>query len=190
MKRAELAHILRAASTIADDPEILLVGSQSILGSYDEDDLPDEAVGSIEADVAFFGPDARTKADQVDGAIGEDSGFHAMYGYYAQGVEVDGLVDLPEGWRDRIVVWHSHASAPGRAHCLERHDLAVSKLSAFREKDLEFVSALLGVGLLDADVLLARIGSTPTLAPPHRRRLSSWVLATRRHHGGLPGNGY
>jgi hypothetical protein len=89
MKRAELAHILRAASTIADDPEILLVGSQSILGSYDEDDLPDEAVGSIEAD------------------IGEDSGFHAMYGYYAQGVEVDGLVDLPEGWRDRIVVWHS-----------------------------------------------------------------------------------
>lgn len=45
----------------------------------------------------------------------------------------------------------------------------MSKLSAFREKDLEFVSALLSVRLLDADVLLARIGDTPTLAPPHRR---------------------
>lgn len=177
MRRSELAHVLRAASTIADDPDILLVGSQSILGSYDEDDLPAAAVGSIEADIAFFGDRAAEKADRVDGAIGEDSGFHQMYGYYAQGVEVEGLVSLPDGWRGRVVLWRSHASAPGRAHCLERHDLAVAKLAAFREKDLEFVAALLAVDLLDPDVLLARITGTPSLSPPHRRRLLAWVRA-------------
>lgn len=175
MRRIELAHILRAASTIANDPEILLVGSQSILGSVDEDDLPDEAVGSIEADVAFFGSGASDKALKVDGAIGEDSGFHQMNGYYAQGVEVDGLIVLPTGWRDRVVVWQSNSSAPGRAHCLEKHDLAVSKLAAFREKDLEFVHALLACGLLSAEVLVERLEGTPDLAPAHQRRLLRWV---------------
>lgn len=177
MRRTELAHLLRAASTITGDPEILLVGSQSILGSFDEDDLPDEAVGSVEADVAFFGPDAARKSLEVDGAIGEDSAFHQMYGYYAQGVEVDGLVALPTGWEDRVVIWRSYSSAPGRAHCLERHDLAVSKLAAFREKDLEFVQSLLDAGLLVSATLAERIAATPAIAPPHRRRLLAWVRA-------------
>lgn len=86
MKREELAHILRAASRIVGDFDVVVVGSQSILGSYDEDDLPPQAVGSIEADVAFWDDHDNAKSDAVDGAIGEDSGFHAMYGHYAQGV--------------------------------------------------------------------------------------------------------
>lgn len=129
MKRSELSHLLRAACAIANDKDVVIVGSQSILGSYDEDDLPGEAVGSIEADVSFFGPDADEKALAVDGAIGEDSAFHQLYGYYAQGVEIDGLVVLPDGWRERIVVWQSYSSEPARALCLEPHDLAVSKLA-------------------------------------------------------------
>ncbi|MBB2901014.1 hypothetical protein FHR75_001802 [Kineococcus radiotolerans] len=32
MRRAELAHILRATSRIAEDTEIVVIGSQSILG--------------------------------------------------------------------------------------------------------------------------------------------------------------
>lgn len=43
MTREELTHLLRAASTIAGDGEILVVGSQAILASFDEDELPDEA---------------------------------------------------------------------------------------------------------------------------------------------------
>lgn len=46
MKREDLAHILRAAAQIVDDPDVVVIGSQSILGSYDEDDLPAQAVGS------------------------------------------------------------------------------------------------------------------------------------------------
>src|SRR5699024_12243137 len=52
VKRLELAHILRAACDIAGDREILVLGSQSILGTFAEDDLPPAATASIEADIA------------------------------------------------------------------------------------------------------------------------------------------
>ena len=65
MRRDQLAHILRAASTIADDPDILVVGSQSILGAYSEDELPEDAFMSVEADIAFLVDEGGRKADQV-----------------------------------------------------------------------------------------------------------------------------
>lgn len=40
MKRADLAHLLRAAARIAD-PEILVIGSQAIHGALSEADLPE-----------------------------------------------------------------------------------------------------------------------------------------------------
>jgi hypothetical protein len=52
--REQLEHILRAASTIAGDPDVLVIGSQSVLGSFADDDLPLEATSSMEADIAFF----------------------------------------------------------------------------------------------------------------------------------------
>ena len=48
VRREQLEHILRAASRIADDQEILVIGSQSIFGSYSEDELPEEAQASVE----------------------------------------------------------------------------------------------------------------------------------------------
>jgi hypothetical protein len=71
MRREELAHLLRAAARIADDGDILVVGSQ-VIGSFAEDDLPEAAWLSVEADLAFFdGASGQEKADKVDGAIGE-----------------------------------------------------------------------------------------------------------------------
>jgi hypothetical protein len=37
MKRSELEHVIRAAATIAEDDEIVVIGSQAILGQF-----PDE----------------------------------------------------------------------------------------------------------------------------------------------------
>lgn len=51
MTRAQLAHILRAASRIAETTEVMVVGSQALLASFDDTELPDEAIGSIEVDV-------------------------------------------------------------------------------------------------------------------------------------------
>jgi len=51
VNREQLEHVLRASSTIAGDPEVLVIGSQSVLGSFAEGDLPFEATASMEADI-------------------------------------------------------------------------------------------------------------------------------------------
>ncbi len=96
MKKTELAHILRAACEITGDPNILVIGSQSILGSFGEDELPAAATVSIEADIAFLDDADEAKSDLVDGGIGEDSLFHETYGVYGQGVGVE-TATLPAG---------------------------------------------------------------------------------------------
>jgi hypothetical protein len=49
MKRRDLEHVIRAAADIADDDEIIVIGSQAILGQFP--DAPAELCVSTEADV-------------------------------------------------------------------------------------------------------------------------------------------
>jgi dihydrofolate reductase len=49
MKRSQLEHIIRAAATVADDDELIIIGSQAVLGQFP--DAPDELCVSNEADV-------------------------------------------------------------------------------------------------------------------------------------------
>lgn len=155
MTREQLAHILRSAAKVAKDGDILVIGSQSILGSYRDEQLPEWATRSIEADIAFrLDPDAK-KADLVDGAIGEGSLFNQTYGYYGQGVEVS-TATLPAGWEKRVVPFVREDAKPSHANCLERHDLVVSKLVANRQKDIEFTTALIKENLVGVPTLLER----------------------------------
>ncbi len=142
MNREQLAHVVRAAATVTGDGDIVVIGSQSILGVADVGTLPDAVTMSMEADIAFRHDIDAAKADAVDGAIGELSQFHETNGYYAQGVEISTAV-LPIGWENRAEILDRPDSRPGYARCLEPHDLVVSKLVAGRAKDIEFASALI-----------------------------------------------
>jgi len=77
MKRCELEHIIRAAKGITDQKEIVVVGSQSILGQF-PDPAP-ELLISMEADV--FPLHNPGLSDAIDGAIGERSMFHQTHGH-------------------------------------------------------------------------------------------------------------
>lgn len=178
MRRSDLEHVLRAACEIAGAAEAVVIGSQAILGTYSERVLPPEAFRSIEVDLAFFDDEDEELSNRVDGAIGELSHFHETYGYYAQGVSVSTAI-LPSAWRDRLIVLDTPRTAPGRGLCLEPHDLVVSKLVAFREKDREFAAAMLRAGLVDAAILKARIGLLD-VQPAIRDRLNAWLSANRR----------
>jgi hypothetical protein len=155
VNREQLAHVLRAAARITEGAEIIVIGSQAILGSYDADHLPARVTLSIEADLAFRDDPNETKSDKVDGAIGELSAFHDTFGYYGQGVSVTTAI-LPAGWRERLVRFDREDAAPAVAWCLESHDLVVSKLVAGRQKDVEFAEALISVGLVDVVLLEQR----------------------------------
>ncbi|HMK99876.1 MAG TPA: DUF6036 family nucleotidyltransferase [Acidimicrobiales bacterium] len=178
MNREQLAHLLRAASQIAGESDVVVIGSQAILASYDETELPDEAIGSIELDVTFFDDPDAAKSDLVDGAIGELSSFHETNQYYAQGVSIS-TATLPAGWEQRLVRFENQSSKPGRGLCLEPHDLVVSKLVAHRDKDLAFAAALLRRRLVDPGVLVERIRTLP-IDPARIEMVVGWLEARRR----------
>ncbi len=128
MLRSELAHLLRAAARIAD-PEMLVIGSQSIHGSFRDDELPELAMVSREADIAFWNDVDDELADRLDGAIGELSFFDETHGYYAQGVSVSTAV-LPDGWRSRIVSFDDSEAGEARASCLDPRMTSPSRSSS------------------------------------------------------------
>lgn len=155
MKRSDLEHLIRAAGKIAGDREIVVIGSQAVLGQFP--DAPPALSRSMEADMYPRGKPEL--ADRVDGAIGEGSRFHEQYGYYAQGVAPD-TATLPRGWQNRLIRIENSNTEGYAGLCLEVHDLAMSKYVAGREKDLEFTRELARHGMTTKRTLLARLAVT------------------------------
>jgi hypothetical protein len=173
MRRDQLEHAIRAACEVAGDTELLIFGSQAILGSYP--DAPESLRASIEVDVSPRNLPENT--DRIDGALGELSLFHRTHGFYVHGVLIESAV-LPRGWEQRTVAVGDLQTTRGHTgYCLEAHDLAASKLVAGRDKDRVFVATLLIEGLIDGETLLQRIAELPA-DPAHRDSISRWVRAT------------
>lgn len=148
--------MIRAAGTIVDDREIVVIGSQSILGLYP--DAPRSLTVSMEADV--YPRNKPELADLIDGSIGEGSPFHERFGYYGQGVGPETAV-LPPGWLDRVVrIGPLAGDTVGL--CLDVHDLAIAKAAAWREKDRSFLREAARVGYLRREELRARLELLPS----------------------------
>lgn len=171
MKRSELEHLIRAASDAADETEIVVIGSQSVLGQFP--DAPAVLLRSMEADV--FPLRHPERSDRIDGAIGEGSQFHASFGYYAQGVD-ETTATLPAGWPDRLIRIHNPNTSGITGLCLEVHDLAISKYVAGRTKDREFTRALAQNGMTQQQTLLARLRHT-RIPPSQRHTLAAMIAA-------------
>ena len=155
MRRSDLEHLIRAAGRIAGERELVVIGSQAVLGQFP--DAPVALLMSMEVDLY---PLARPElADKVDGAIGEGSVFHQTHGYYAQGVGPE-TATLPAGWRRRLVRVDNPNTNGYAGLCLEVHDLAISKYVAGREKDREFTRELARHGMTDRKLLLKRLAVT------------------------------
>lgn len=164
MQKIELEHIIRAASAITNQYEVIVVGSQSILGSVENP--PEECMVSKEADLII--PGNESLSDLIDGGIGEGSPFEDAFGYYAQGVDSTTCI-LPSGWRDRLVRLQSQNTDGKVGLCLEATDLFLSKCVANREKDWTFNLSLLKHGIVDPEVAMSRIKDMPIDQPVKER---------------------
>jgi len=173
MRYDQLEHAILAACDVSGDTELLVFGSQAILGSCP--DAPESLRASVEVDIQ---PKNRPEmTDDVDGALGQDSQFHATHGFYVHGISIESST-LPEGWSNRTIeVSHPIRTRGNRGLCLEAHDLAASKLVAYREKDRIFVATLLDERLIEWQTLLERIGTLPVESRT-RERLKKWVEIT------------
>jgi hypothetical protein len=105
MIRSELEHVIRAAGAIADTDELIIIGSQAILGSFTNP--PRELLVSMKVDLYPL-PDVE-KADLIDASIGEESPFHETFGYYAHGVGPETAI-LPKNWKNRLVLISNEAT--------------------------------------------------------------------------------
>jgi hypothetical protein len=152
MTRTQLEHILRASAAITGADQFVIIGSQAILGQFA--DPPKELTTSIEADV--YSLRSQPDSDLIEGSIGEGSPFHRTFGYFAHGVGEETSV-LPTGWKDRLIPLSSSATGGATGLCLEVHDLAAAKLACGRDKDIEYVAALIRHRLARPELVEERI---------------------------------
>src|SRR5580658_2791802 len=124
MTRQQPEHIIRAAGSITDEKVVLVLGSQSILGSVEN--ASRKLLLSMEADV--FPLKSPEKTELINGSIGEISQFHETFGYYAHSIE-PGTCPLPSGWDKRLSTIKNENTNGITGLCLNAADLACSKLA-------------------------------------------------------------
>lgn len=185
MRRDQLEHAIRAACQIIGRSEVIVLGSQAILGTFHEDDLPARATMSGEVDIlpiADSNEETAQLADRLEGVAGEFSPFEELHGFRIDGVDLETSV-LPDGWRDRLVDVrnaNTTAAADGlqfTGWCLDKEDLCVAKLCAMREKDQNFVSELLRAGFVNSNVIAARLATVPERFRPGAERAAEWLAS-------------
>jgi hypothetical protein len=185
MRRDQLEHAIRTACQIIGHDAVVVVGSQSILGSFAENDLPVEATMSTGIDILPLGEDdadTARLADVIEGVAGEWSPFEEQHGFSIDGVDLQTAI-LPVGWRDRLVkVQNANTAAlSGQPQyigwCLDKEDLCVAKLCALREKDRNFVGALLDAGLIDAAIITRRLTEVPAQHQGATEGALAWLQA-------------
>lgn len=178
MTRAELEHAIRAACDVSGDDELYVFGSQAVLGQYP--DAPEALRQSAEADVAPV--NAIDMVDVIDVQLGELSPFHDAFGFYVHGLSIDAAV-LPAGWQERMIAVRNDNTRDKTGWCVEAHDLAASKLVAFRDKDKDFVRVMIVENLIKPGTLRRRLRGLPDrpqLTPQLQELIDGWIKGVLR----------
>jgi hypothetical protein len=168
MNRTALEHVIRAASEISGDTEIVVLGGQAVHASNVS--LP-RAYLSREADL--YPRNFPEKSEDIEGAMGELSDCHKAYEYYADGCSPN-TATLPDGWQDRLVILQNDNTGGATAYCLSVPDVVLAKYAANREKDIEFNQALIRHGSVSKKVLL-QLAKTLPLSDEARDRIANRI---------------
>lgn len=189
MNYQQLCHAIRSACAITREQgipidSVIIVGSQSVLGSFDAAKLPPAATRTQEVDLMPNVADLDLLvflSDVIEGVAGELSLFEETHGFCIDGVD-DSTSTLPTGWRDRLVPVRNRdtvdvlTGAQYTGWCLDPADCCVAKLCAGRQKDLDFVFALFDAGLVDPDLVGERLTQVPDV-PAGKRAEADAALA-------------
>lgn len=62
---------------------------------------------------------------------------------------------------------------------MDKEDLCVAKLCAYREKDLNFVAALIAANLVNPDLIAARLPTIPLEHAAAIQRALTWLDSVR-----------
>jgi hypothetical protein len=183
MNNEEMYIAVESAYRAAGQP-VIIVGSQSLLGSFPAEALPTRLTLSREVDAVpslgfQTGADTTEAINRINAAVGEGSPFHSAHGFYVEGVHGDTVI-LPDGWDRRLVeftVIGRNGTAERAGWCLSPADTCASKALGGRPQDRDFVHAAIQGRVVDAPAVLSLVqgGLHWGAHTPDRRRVESAV---------------
>lgn len=154
MNADALFALLREARSLCGHADYVVIGSLSVLGLSEVTAIPADMTMSIVADCYTLADPGRALDLQAD--LGEGSAFHTAHGIYLDPVSPL-LPTLPDGWQTRLIVLTRDGV---KAHFLEPHDAAVSKLARGEPRDLRWVLAGVRSNILALPTMALRMRST------------------------------
>ncbi len=177
MRLNSIDHILRSAAAITGHSEFVIVGSAAIIARL-HGNVPEPMTLTPEVDIyAFKAPNLEDLSDLIDGSIGQDSQFHATFGYFADGVSPE-TSKMPADWLERAIRYESPGCLGALAIVPEENDIALAKMVAWREKDIAWLKEGVSARVLSLEKMRARIPSLPP-ADPERGMPAHHILKER-----------
>jgi hypothetical protein len=159
MKIENLLHVIRAISGVTDYDKFLIVGSQAVLGHHYNMGLDYFFDYSTEVDIAPI-PDNEMMSLLIDGSLGENSMFHITHGYYAHGVDQN-ICIFPKDWKQRLLKIDFFDKVPVVLYFASIEDVFISKIAAYRDKDVFFVRKILEENMIDRNLLVSLLDKLP-----------------------------
>lgn len=159
MKREKVEHILRAAGEVTRRARFVLIGSAAIVAWREI--VPPELAMSRDIDLfAYDAPDADDVSSELDGSLGQASAFDDAFGYYCDGVGPETAI-LLDDWLACAIEFTTPETGGVVAIVPEPNDIALSKLVAWRPKDIDWLQAATRHGIIVPSVMLDRVDRMP-----------------------------
>lgn len=152
-----LQHLLRSARALAEDRELVVLGSSSLLIPFPElGEDPSFLAATYDADLLPVPFDELT-GTMLEEALGEERAYYQRHGYHADILRDSIRSTLPDGWKERLLP----VPACPYARSLAPSDLAATKLWVGRPKDLSLIQKLAETQRLDGSTVAERIRQLP-----------------------------
>lgn len=154
LKKADIAHILRAAAAVTQCRRFVLVGTGAVIIVIKAPQA--FLMQTREIDIyATDTDDPASMSDLIDGSLGEGSQFDKTFGYFADGVS-NLTACMPLDWEQRAIAFPVPGADGVSVLCPSPTDIALSKLCAWREKDIDWLRAALLHGIADVEAMRQR----------------------------------
>lgn len=165
LRRAQIEHILRAAAAVTNHLRFVVVGTGAVILASRRP-VPATMMMTQEIDLYADGvEDHEALSDLIDGTIGHGSLFHRSFQYHGDGVGPETAI-LPVDWRERASEYHGIGAPDVVAICPDPDDIAVAKLCAWREKDIQWLRDAVVAGIVSPSRMRQRLLSGLTAGAP------------------------
>lgn len=152
----KVEHGLRAAAEILGTRELVLIGSATALIGGGRFTL--RMARSNEIDT--YSPDPKARGSDALEVIGVASRFYDTYKFYVDGVTPE-TARMPSDWRGRATTSALRTDPSINVVVPELNDVALSKMIAWREKDIGWLEDATVLGRIDPVAMAARIDRMP-----------------------------